>query len=88
MLRFAGSYQRDDTGETVPVEIVVRGRHREINMGDAEAGSDNTQSITTTLSYYKLTIAGEDIVEIDVTNMVERVRGTDRLEEHRQNIGL
>jgi len=88
MLRFAGSYQRDDTGETVPVEIVVRGRHREINMGDAEAGSDNTQSITTTLSYYKLTIAGEDIVEIDVINLVERVRGTDRLEEHRQNIGL
>lgn len=88
LLRFAGSYQRDDTGQTVPVEIVVRGRHREIAMGDAEAGSDNTQSITTTLSYYKLTINGEEVVEIDVLNMIEKVRGVDRLEEHRRNIGL
>lgn len=88
MLRFAGSYQRDDTAETVPVEIVVRGRHREINMGDAESGSDNTQSITTTISYYKLTIAGEEVVEIDVPGMVEKIRGVDRLKEHRNNIGL
>jgi len=88
MLRFAGSYQRDDTAETVPVEIVVRGRHREINMGDAESGSDNTQSITTTVSYYKLTIAGEEVVEIDVIGMVEKIRGVDRLKEHRNNIGL
>ncbi|MBK1874595.1 phage major tail tube protein [Marinobacter sp. 1-3A] len=88
MLRFAGSYQRDDTAETVPVEIVVRGRHREINMGDAESGSDNTQSITTTVSYYKLTIGGEEVVEIDVIGMVEKIRGVDRLKEHRNNIGL
>ncbi len=88
MLRFAGSYQRDDTAETVPVEIVVRGRHREINMGDAESGSDNTQSVTTSVSYYKLTINGEEVVEIDVPGMVEKIRGVDRLEEHRKNIGL
>lgn len=88
MLRFAGSYQRDDTAETIPVEIVVRGRHREIAMGDAESGSNNTQSVTTTVSYYKLTINGEDVIEIDVPGMVEKVRGVDRLEQHRQNIGL
>ncbi|MEQ5834215.1 phage major tail tube protein [Marinobacter sp. NFXS9] len=88
MLRFAGSYERDDTGQTVPVEIVVRGRHSEINMGDAEAGSDNTQSVTTTLSYYKLTIDGEDVVEIDVPGMVEKIGGVDRLKERRSNLGL
>lgn len=88
MLRFAGSYQRDDTGETLAVEIVVRGRHREITMGDAEPGSDNTLGVTTTLSYYKLTIGGEEVVEIDAVGMVERIRGVDRLAEHRRNIGL
>lgn len=88
MLRFAGSYQRDDTGETLAVEIVVRGRHSTIAMGDAEAGANNTGSVTTTLSYYKLSIAGQEVVEIDVPNMVERIRGVDRQEEHRQNIGL
>lgn len=88
LLRFSGSYQRDDTGETLPVDVIVRGRHREIAMGDAEAGSDNTLSVTTTLSYYKLVIGGEEVVEIDVPGMVERVRGVDRLAEHRRNIGL
>lgn len=88
LLRFAGSYQRDDTGETIPVEIIVRGRHSTIGMGDAESGSNNTGSVTTTLSYYKLSIAGEDVVEIDALGMIEKVRGVDRLEEHRRNIGL
>jgi len=88
LLRFAGSYQRDDTGETIPVEIECRGRHSTIGMGDAEAGGNNTGSVTTTLSYYKLNIAGEDVVEIDVINKIERVRGVDRQEEHRRNIGL
>lgn len=27
-IRFAGSYQRDDTGETVAVEVVMRGRRK------------------------------------------------------------
>ncbi|HEJ5246672.1 TPA: phage major tail tube protein, partial [Pseudomonas aeruginosa] len=38
MLRFAGSFQQDDTGEVTPVEIVVRGRHETIEMGDAQPG--------------------------------------------------
>src|SRR5690606_37026692 len=34
-LRYAGAYQRDDTGEVSAVEIVVRGRHETIEFGDA-----------------------------------------------------
>ncbi|WP_273974792.1 phage major tail tube protein, partial [Serratia ureilytica] len=30
-LRFCGSYQRDDTGDMVAVEIVLRGRHKEFD---------------------------------------------------------
>ena len=44
MLRFAGSYQRDDTGETTAVEIVVRGRHEEIDFGNQKAGDDTDTS--------------------------------------------
>lgn len=33
-LRFAGSYQRDDTGEIIAVEVVMRGRHKEIDGGE------------------------------------------------------
>ncbi|MCC5811330.1 MAG: phage major tail tube protein [Ectothiorhodospiraceae bacterium] len=88
MLRFAGAYLRDDTNETSAVEIVVQGRHREINMGTAKNGENNEIQVTTTLSYYKLTIDGEEILEIDVPGYVFRVRGEDMLAARREAIGL
>lgn len=88
MLRFTGSYESDDTGETVPVEIVVRGRHKTIAMGDVESGGQNQIQTTTTCTYYKLTIDGADVIEIDIPGMVFIVNGNDRLAERRGNLGL
>lgn len=87
-LRFAGAYQRDDTGEVSAVEIVVRGRHEEMSLGDAQAGEDTEFSITTTCSYYKLTIDGTAVIEIDLLNMVENVNGQDLMADQRRAIGL
>ncbi|WP_287031357.1 phage major tail tube protein [Pseudomonas sp. UBA6310] len=87
-LRFAGSVQRDDTGDISAVEVTVRGRHEEIDFGEATPGEDTEHKITTTCSYYKLTVDGEVIVEIDLLNFVFIVDGEDLLAEHRQNIGL
>lgn len=87
-LRWAGAYQQDDTGQTVAVEVVVRGRHEEIDMGDAEPGEDTEHKVTTTCSYYKLTIDGNVEVEIDLLNFVYLVGGEDRLAEQRKAIGL
>ena len=86
-LRFAGSYQQDDTGETTAVEIVVRGRHAEIDLGSAQSGEDTEVTIKTIWSYYKLTINGKEVIEIDIPNMIENVNGKDMLSEHRKNIG-
>jgi P2 family phage contractile tail tube protein len=87
-LRFCGSYQRDDTGDTVAVEVVLRGRHKEIDSGEQKQGEDTETKITTQCTYYKLTIDGKERIEIDTINMVERVNGVDVLERHRRNIGL
>ncbi|PPB90520.1 phage major tail tube protein [Acinetobacter baumannii] len=87
-LRFAGSYQRDDTGEDTAVEIVIRGRHEEIDFGNAKAGDDTEITVKTIWSYYKLTIDGEVVIEIDIPGIKENVGGVDRLEKHRANIGL
>ena len=35
MIRFAGSYQRDDSIQVSAVEVVIRGRHETIDMGEA-----------------------------------------------------
>ena len=87
-LRFAGSYQRDDTGETTSVEIVVRGRHEEIDMGNAKAGDATEHSIKTIWTYYKLSIDGKEVIEIDIPNCIFKVDGVDKYAEHRKNIGL
>lgn len=87
MLRFAGAYQRDDTGHVDAVEIVVRGRHEEIEAGKAKAGDDTEFKFKTVASYYKLSINGEILIAIDIPNFVEYVDGVDRLLEQRVAIG-
>lgn len=87
-LRFAGSFQRDDTGDISAVEVSMRGRHKEMDFGEYKQGEDTETKITTQCTYFKLTIDGKDLIEVDTVNMVEIVNGTDRLEQHRQAIGL
>jgi P2 family phage contractile tail tube protein len=87
-LRFSGAFQRDDTGDVSAVEVVMRGRHETIEMGDAQPGEDTEHSITTTCSYYKLIVDNEDIIEIDLLNFIENVNGVDMLEKQRAAIGL
>jgi P2 family phage contractile tail tube protein len=88
MLRFTGAYQQDDTGEVTAVEIVVRGRHETIEMGDAAPGEDTEHSITTTCTYYKLTVNSEEPIEIDIPNFIEKVNGVDMLAEQRKALGI
>ncbi|QSQ38922.1 phage major tail tube protein [Xanthomonas translucens] len=87
MLRFAGSYQREDTGAIDVVEVVVRGRHKEIDMGTAKAGDDTEFTVKSALSYYKLTINGVPELEFDFVGMKEIVNGVDLLAVHRTAIG-
>ncbi|WP_404472983.1 phage major tail tube protein [Vreelandella venusta] len=88
MLRMTGSYESDEDGGIIPVEIVMRGRHKNINLGDASKGDNNQISVTTTLSYFKLTVDGEEVIERDVPGYVFKVRGTDRLAERRGALGV
>lgn len=88
VLRFAGAYQNDDTGEVSAVEIIVRGRHREIDMGDAKVGEDTEHKFTTTCSYYKLVVNNETLIEMDFANLKEVIGGKDRLSNIRSAIGI
>lgn len=88
MVRFAGGYQSQDSDTVDAVEVVVRGRHSEIDMGTAKPGDDTAIKIVTEVSYYKLTINGQDVIEIDLIGMVEKVGGDDRLQALRTAIGL
>lgn len=87
-LRFAGSLQRDDTGDISAVEVMMRGRHKEFDFGEYKQGEDTETKVTTQCTYFKLTIDGKELIEIDTVNMVEVVNGVDRLAEHRTALGL
>jgi len=88
LLRFAGAYQRDDTGDVDAVEVEVRGRHKEIDFGDAKPGDNTQHKYTTACAYYKLTINGAVVIEIDLLNLVFNVGGVDRLAEQRRALGV
>ena len=88
MLRFAGAIQSDDTDAVQAVEVVMRGRLAEVDPGSAKAGEMTEQTYKYTLSYYKLTMDGEVVLEIDLVNMVEIVHGEDRLSGVRAALGV
>jgi P2 family phage contractile tail tube protein len=88
MLRFAGAYQREDTCAVQAVEIIMRGRHEEIDTGDAKGGDKSKFTVKCALTYYKLSIDGQEVIEIDLLNFIEKVNGEDRLADQRKAIGL
>lgn len=88
LLRFAGGYQAEDSDTYDAIEIVVRGRHQEIDPGTAKAKEDTAFKVTTVASYYKLSVNGETIIEIDFVNMIENINGTDLMQALRTAIGL
>lgn len=87
-LRFAGAFQNDDIEGTTAVEVLVSGRHKEIDMGSAKVGDDTEHQYTTNCSYYKLEVDGETLLEIDFVNCVLIVGGEDRMASIRAAIGL
>lgn len=87
-LRFVGSYQADDTGVIDTIEIVVRGRHEEIDRGEQKPGEAGEFKVKTACAYYKEVWNGRTEVEIDIVGMIEIVDGVDLMAEHRGALGL
>lgn len=88
LLRFAGALQSDDANGIDSLEVVVRGYHSEMDFGTAKAGDPTEIQITSTLSYYRLSLNGQVIIEIDFPNMIEIVDGQDLMADTRAAIGL
>lgn len=87
-LRFAGALQSEDLETVNAIEVTVRGRHSEIDFGTAKPGDDTAKKVTTSISYYKLVMDGETLVEIDIPNMVKNIGGKDLLTDVRMALGL
>lgn len=88
LLRFMGAYQSDDDGSVTSVEVVIRGRHQEIEHGEAEAGKASDMKVKTVLSYYEEFQNGEQLLQIDMARAIYIVGGIDRYAEIRAALGV
>ena len=88
LLRFVGALQDDGTGQYNAVEVTMRGRHEELDFGNAKAADKTDFKFKMQLSYYKLVWNGATVIELDFINMIENVGGTDLLSEVRSLLGI
>jgi P2 family phage contractile tail tube protein len=86
-LTFRGSVISED-GTEIPVVINITGFITELDFGSWKAGDKATLKGTVAVRYYKHTVNGEVIHEIDVKNMIRTVNGTDQLKQTRANLGM
>lgn len=87
-LTIRGSVMSEEDGTEFPVVITLRGIVREMEFGTWTAGEAATVKVTVSLRYYRLTMNGEDLHEIDSANMVRKINGVDHLANTRRNIGM
>lgn len=86
-LTFRGSVISED-GTEIPVIINLTGYLTEIDQGSWKAGDKATLKGTVAVSYYKHTVNGEVIHEIDIPNMIRTVNTVDQLKQTRANLGM
>ena len=87
MIRFNGAYQDDYTGNVLAAELVVRGKHVEIDPGTAKAGDNTEWTVKSTLTYLRWRVNGRTEVEIDVINCILIIDGVDRMAAIRAAMG-
>jgi hypothetical protein len=79
--------QRD--GEAaIPILINMTGRIYTLDPGEWKAGDRSMLTHRVALAYYKETIDGNVVHEIDVVNMKRIINGVDQMESIRTAIGV
>lgn len=89
-LRGACQMNNSESGtlETVPVKVVLRGLPKSTDLGKLEMGSTTDTKNTIEVTYIKITVNGEDVLELDKYNYICNIDGTDYLTEVREALGL
>lgn len=71
-------------GNTESVVINVRGFFKELNCDTWKPAEKAALKCSIACTYYKLSIAGVELIEIDPINMVRNVNGSDQLSAFRE----
>ena len=89
LMRFRGAAVSDDADcSTTAIEIVMRGRFKEVDLGTAKPGEKGKMKLSYTLSMFEYHENDETVISIDLVNMVEIVNGVDRTKDIRDALAL
>lgn len=81
-----GALQNGDNIE--PMVIALRSHIKSLEFGSWKAGEKATLKMSLGITYYKLTLNNQELIEIDAENMVRKINGTDQLSGIREALGL
>ncbi|MBP2655409.1 MAG: major tail tube protein [Firmicutes bacterium] len=91
-LTFRGSQQTYDSSEgtfsTVPVKIIVKATPKKTSLGKFVIAGQTDSKNEFEVSYIKIYVDGDEIIEIDKYNMICTINGTDYLESVRSDLGM
>lgn len=82
-----GAMQSED-GTVTAATVNLQGKMVGLDMATWKPGEINPKKMKMKVKYYKLTMGGEELIEIDVPNMVRKIGGVDQLAEIRAALGL
>lgn len=92
LLDLRGANQQYDSAEgaykTSAIRVVAKCVPKKLALGKLDVGSTTDTSNEFEVNYIKITIDGEEVVEIDKFNYICKIKGTDFLADVRMALGL
>ncbi len=76
------------SSDTESVVINLRGLFKELDFGSWKPAEKATLKCTVAANYYKLTIDGKELIEIDAENMIRKIDGVDQMASMRTALGI
>lgn len=80
--------EQDENGNVIPIIAQMRGFHKEADFGGWKKPDKASLKMTANLRYYRLTVGGDLIYEIDLTRMTRFIGDKDQLSDQRDALGI
>lgn len=74
------------TNDFQGIVVTTKGRVKSFELGTLKRGGKGEPKIVRELTYVKITIGGQNVLELDKFNMVWKLYGVDRLQKVRSQI--
>lgn len=81
-------YEGGSRTEEQPVVVFLRGTPKMVAGGTFKQNAFEGAETDLNVTYFRLRINGEDLVEIDALNNIYKVAGVDKLAQYRANLGI